>query len=320
MKTGRIINGVNGLAVLAMHSVPASGLLRESSACGPGVGSCDESCCSEYGYCGTSVDYCGGSQCQLDYSHTCDTLVPPRGRDTSDVPRPRIGDVPYGPMMTSCARPGLVALTFDDGPFIYTADLLDQLDQLDVKATFFITGNSYTRGIDDASTAWPALLRRMHAARHQIGSHTWTHRDLSLANDTVRHAEVTHNEMALRNVFGWFPAYLRPPFLECDDGPAGCQAYLARAGYHVVSANLDSKDYMYDDPALIQQSKDRLSAGLSADAAANSYIVLMHDVHAQTVYNMTRFAVDLVRRRGYRLVTVGECLGDPEGNWYRAAA
>lgn len=42
--------------------------------CGPDVGSCGEGeCCSESGYCGTSTDYCAGSQCQLDYSYSCDT-------------------------------------------------------------------------------------------------------------------------------------------------------------------------------------------------------------------------------------------------------
>ncbi|KAG5913584.1 hypothetical protein E4U53_004833 [Claviceps sorghi] len=264
MKTGL---GINVLAVLALHSASGSAHaaatpIRASSKCGPGLGSCDKSCCSEYGYCGTSAEYCGGSQCQLDYSHTCDTLIPPPGRDTWPLARPRIGNVPYGPVMTSCTQPGMVALTFDDGPYTFTGDLLDLLDALDAKATFFVTGNNLAKGhMDDASTPWPSLLHRMHSAGHHIGSHTWTHRDLDAVNDTVRHAEVVHNEMALRNVFGWIPAYLRPPFLACQS--AGCQEFLARAGYHVVSANLDSKDYMYDEPGLIQQSRDRVAGGLS---------------------------------------------------------
>lgn len=42
--------------------------------CGLDVGSCDEGeCCSEAGFCGTSEQYCAGSQCQLDYSYACDT-------------------------------------------------------------------------------------------------------------------------------------------------------------------------------------------------------------------------------------------------------
>lgn len=42
--------------------------------CGAGIGSCgDGECCSEAGYCGTTEAYCSGSQCQLDYSDSCDT-------------------------------------------------------------------------------------------------------------------------------------------------------------------------------------------------------------------------------------------------------
>jgi peptidoglycan/xylan/chitin deacetylase (PgdA/CDA1 family) len=213
----------------------------------------------------------------------------------------------------------MVALTFDDGPYSYTTEMLDLLDKLNVKATFFITGDNRAKGhIDDPSTGWPSILRRMLSAGHQIGSHTWTHRDLNQINETVRRAEIIHNEMAIRNIFGWIPTYMRPPFLECSS-ESGCQDSMREFGYHTISANLDTKDYMYDDPALIQRAKDRYSTGLSKDSQQHSYIVLAHDVHAQTVYSLTPFMVSLARERGYKLVTVGECLGDPEDNWYRSA-
>jgi len=35
-----------------------------------------------------------------------------------------------------------MALTFDDGPFIYTSHILDLFTQYNAKATFFITGNN----------------------------------------------------------------------------------------------------------------------------------------------------------------------------------
>jgi peptidoglycan/xylan/chitin deacetylase (PgdA/CDA1 family) len=35
-----------------------------------------------------------------------------------------------------------MALTFDDGPFIYTSHILDLLKQYNASATFFITGNN----------------------------------------------------------------------------------------------------------------------------------------------------------------------------------
>jgi hypothetical protein len=43
--------------------------------CGPGIGPCPAGqCCSESNWCGSTVDYCKGPQCQLDYSDSCDAL------------------------------------------------------------------------------------------------------------------------------------------------------------------------------------------------------------------------------------------------------
>ncbi|KAH7170092.1 hypothetical protein EDB81DRAFT_837100 [Dactylonectria macrodidyma] len=305
---------------LAGYLTPSHVMLEEraGSECGQGVGSCDPgSCCSGSGYCGTSSDYCAGSSCQLDYSDSCDTFFGPGGTSTASIARPQVGDVPYGNIITSCTEPGMMALTFDDGPFTYTNDILDVLDEYDVKATFMIAGNNRGKGhIDDSSLDWPGVLRRMYAAGHHITSHTWTHRDLNDVNRIIQRTEMIYNEMALRNIFGWIPTYMRPPYLECSVS-SGCQALMSELGYHVINTDLDTKDWEHDSSALIQNAKDRFDAGVSLDAASNSYIVLAHDVHEQTVTNLTTYMIRAAQDRGYKLVTVGECLGDPIQNWYR---
>ncbi|KAL0931506.1 polysaccharide deacetylase [Colletotrichum truncatum] len=224
-----------------------------------------------------------------------------------------------GSIITTCANPGSIALTFDDGPYIYTSQLLDILEAQNVKATFFVAGNNKgKKRMDDPATPWPAIMRRMHSLGHHIASHTWTHRNLNLVNNTILRTEMIYNEMAFRNLFGWVPTYMRPPYLECH-AASGCLGLMKTLGYHVINVNIDTKDYMYDTPALIQTAKDRFSSGISTNAAANSYIELSHDVHYQTVVNLTQFMIDTAKARGYRLVTVGECLNDPKENWYRPA-
>ncbi|KAM0256113.1 hypothetical protein ACHAQJ_005200 [Trichoderma viride] len=288
--------------------------------CGPGIGSCGEGeCCSESGYCGTTKEYCSGSQCQLDYSDSCDTQIEPPGESTEGISRTFVGDVPYASTITQCSNPGHVALTFDDGPYEYTSRLLDVLEEYSVKATFFIAGNNRGKGrIDDESTLWPAVLRRMRDNGHQLASHTWTHRNLNQVSMEVQKTEMIYNEMAFRNLFGVVPTYMRPPFLECSL-KTGCIETMEKLGYHIISTNLDTKDYENDDAALIQNSKDRFSSMQSTDESSHDYIVLSHDVHYQTVVNLTKYMVELSRGRGYKLVTVGECLGDPSENWYRWA-
>ncbi|KOS21680.1 Peptidoglycan-N-acetylglucosamine deacetylase [Escovopsis weberi] len=213
-----------------------------------------------------------------------------------------------------------MSLTFDDGPYEYTRQLLDTLDDYGVKATFFIAGNNRGKGgIDGDGNDWKSVLRRMHSAGHQLASHTWTHRNLNEVNRSVQKSEVIYNEMAFRNIFGWFPTYIRAPYLECS-ASSGCTDLLNTLGYHIIDSNIDTKDYENDNPELIKNSRDRFIAGVSSDARSHGYIVLAHDVHYQTVVSLAPFMIEKARELGYRLVTVGECLGDPKENWYRQAS
>lgn len=61
-----------------------------------------------------------------------------------------------------------VYLTFDDGPSIYTKDILDILDRYDVKATFFVVGKE-----DRASQE---ALQEIVDRGHTLGMHSYTHK------------------------------------------------------------------------------------------------------------------------------------------------
>lgn len=79
-------------------------------------------------WCGTGYSYCSAPACQLEYGPYCDANRRPLGANTEDWPRPHVGDVPYGQAIFNCKKPGTVALTFDDGPWKYTEQLLDVLE------------------------------------------------------------------------------------------------------------------------------------------------------------------------------------------------
>lgn len=63
----------------------------------------------------------------IEYGPSCDANIRPDGPDTTNVPRTRLGSVPYGQAIYHCEHYGDIALTFDDGPYIYTEDLLNKL-------------------------------------------------------------------------------------------------------------------------------------------------------------------------------------------------
>lgn len=171
----------------------------------------------------------------MSFGPACDGNQIPSGNDTSQIPRPTFGNVPYGVDISHCLVPGKVALTFDDGPYVYTAELLDLLKRNNVRATFFVVGNNAGKGrINDASSGYVPIIRRMIADGHQIGSHTWSHQDLDAVTREQRRAQIMNNEIALNSILSFIPTYLRPPYTRCG---VDCYNDLKSWGYHVVSTS-----------------------------------------------------------------------------------
>lgn len=215
----------------------------------------------------------------------------------------------------------MIALTFDDGPYIYTSDILDILKASGVPATFFITGNNLGKGAIDSTATWSNLITRMHNEGHQIASHTWSHQDLSTqVTAAQRLNQMYYNEMAFRNILGFFPTYMRPPYSSCTAG-SGCESDMATLGYHVTYFDLDTEDYLNDSPTMIQTSKNDFSGNVSSSSpSSSSWLVIGHDIHEQTAHNLTQFMIDYGKSQGWTFGTVGQCLGDPVANWYRSAS
>lgn len=49
----------------------------------------------------------------------------------------------------------------------------------------------------------------MIAEGHQVASHTWSHQNLTSLDATTFQNQMIYNEMAFRNILGYFPTYMR---------------------------------------------------------------------------------------------------------------
>lgn len=156
------------------------------------------------GFCGTSSDYCADpGSCLLGYGR-CDSDTTPAGPSTLNAPRPVLGSVSYTDDIYDCVQNNVVALTYDDGPYNYTSQLLDILKSYGFQATFFMTGNNNGKGAIDTTAPYPDLIKRMVAEGHQIASHTWSHYSLDNINSTLRKSQMVKNEMAFNNIVGFW--------------------------------------------------------------------------------------------------------------------
>lgn len=111
----------------------------------------------------------------------------------------------FGAALTAPARPGELALTFDDGPnAAWTPRLLDILARHEVRATFFLLGSR--------AAAQPELVRRMAAAGHTIGNHSWSHPNLARTRASRVREELRQTSETLQQIVGAPVKFFRPPF------------------------------------------------------------------------------------------------------------
>ncbi|KAJ5653147.1 hypothetical protein N7490_000150 [Penicillium lividum] len=195
----------------------------------------------------------------------------PAPTDHLDLTKRQMSPIPYGLIITHCNIPNTVALTFDDGPFIYTGQILDTLFKHGARATFFLNG--VNKGNIDS---FHELVQRTISEGHQLGSHTWGH----LSLDTLSYAEIlaqmTNLEDAFMRILGFYPAYMRAPYLMVT---ADVLKAMTALQYHIIGASIDTKDYENDHPDHSWRSFEKFRAELDAGGT----IVLAHDTHQTTV-------------------------------------
>jgi peptidoglycan/xylan/chitin deacetylase (PgdA/CDA1 family) len=209
-----------------------------------------------------------------------------------------------GIVITKCAKPGVLALAYDDGPYQYTSQLVDILDKGGAKGTFFWTGTLYGCIYNQA-----AAVKKAHASGHQIASHTWSHsQSFGNMNQQQLTQEMQRVENALVNLVGVKPAYMRPPYLQTSGQVLPTMRQL---NYKVITDDVDSNDW---NNWSAQQSQNAFQ---QAGARGNGHIPLMHETYASTVQTLTPWLINWAKQNNLALVTVAECLDDKDGMYQK---
>jgi hypothetical protein len=81
-----------------------------------------------------------------------------------------------------------------------------------------------------------------------------------------------------------------------------------------MNYNIDTRDWAGDYNAAEQNFIGPLKA---TTPQKSSFVPLSHDIHEETVNTLVPYMINNARMMGYTFTTVGQCLGDPESNWYR---
>ncbi|EGF99408.1 family 4 carbohydrate esterase [Melampsora larici-populina 98AG31] len=203
-------------------------------------------------------------------------------------------------VITACKTSKTFALTFDDGPYIYENKISDYLVKNGIRGTFFINGYNfdciYNQQIVDQ-------LTHTFKQGHLIGSHTWSHPNITLLTATQLNRELELVETAMKKILGVVPRYFRPPYGAITEENL---IVLKKRGYTVVNWNLDSGDSLGLTAAESMKEYDQ-----TARKYPRPQISLNHETKQPTAESVTPYAVTALKKAGYRLVDVAECLGLP---------
>jgi peptidoglycan/xylan/chitin deacetylase (PgdA/CDA1 family) len=182
-----------------------------------------------------------------------------------------------------------VLLTFDDGPWpVNTPKVLAALADHCVKATFFPVGKHAT---------WhPDILKQVAEAGHSVGSHTWSHVNLSKKGITVEQAkeEIEKGISAVAMSAGGLPVapFFRFPAL---NHPPELVTYLGERNVGIFSTDMDSFDFTVRKPEQV------IAKVMSKVKKFGKGIILMHDFQPHTADALPEL-LNQLKAEGYKVV------------------
>lgn len=181
----------------------------------------------------------------------------------------------------------LIALTFDDGPKAGTTDvLLDGLKERGVKATFFLIGMQVEENKD--------IIQRMAEEGHQIGNHTFHHKNLLQLNDTEQKQELLLCSQVIEQNTMRDVICVRPPYGDVNN------SIKSWINAPIILWSVDTLDWT-------GKTCTDISSCIVSEVEPGD-IILMHDIYENSVEGAL-MAIDALKKQGYEFVTVEELFG-----------
>jgi peptidoglycan/xylan/chitin deacetylase (PgdA/CDA1 family) len=186
----------------------------------------------------------------------------------------------------------VVALTFDDGPNPpYTTQLLQILEEKQVRATFFLIGQQVT--------AHPEPAQLILKGGHEIGGHSSDWKSLAFETQESLEGKLRDMDAAFESVGATHVSLFRPPsgFLFPWQ-----RKMVAEHGLTHISANVVAGDWKdVDTRTICKRVLKKVRPGS---------IIVLHDGggdRSATIAAVPQI-IEALQKRGYTFLTVGELL------------
>lgn len=171
-----------------------------------------------------------------------------------------------------------------------TEAILDVLDKYKIKATFFVTG----MWADANESALKAIASR----GHEVGNHSYTHKDFATLSDADIVKELTRCSDVVERVTGKRPTLFRAPY-----GSWNARIVDAVGGqkYDFIQWDVDSLDWKGLTP---EQIETRIFSKVQSGS-----IILFHN-DAKYIVDALPLIIEKLQEKGYKPVTVTEIINE----------
>lgn len=175
-----------------------------------------------------------------------------------------------------------VALTFDDGPSIYTKEIIDTLKKYEVNATFFILGNKVK--------PYQELLNESLSNGNIIGNHSYNHKWLIKLNENELNNQIKKTNEEIKLYTGFTPTLLRPTYGSINNK-------VKHLNMDIVLWTIDTMDWKYRNVStIVSRATKNLKDG---------DIILMHDIYKTSAAAVDKIIVE-IKKQGFEIVTIPE--------------
>lgn len=181
----------------------------------------------------------------------------------------------------------IAALTFDDGPSVYTPRILNILDRYGIKATFFMIGLHIERE--------PGIAALVAEKGHTIGNHSYSHPAMGRLSAAQIRTELNRTAALIKKHTGSQTRWFRPPMRSLS---SLLFKTATEEGYEVVLWDVDPVDWANPDYLTIY---NRVVSATTPGA-----VILLHDGggnREQTVRALP-LIIKALFRKGYSFVTL----------------
>lgn len=171
--------------------------------------------------------------------------------------------------------------------------LLELLAKEDIKATFFVAGSWVTN--------YPEELALIHAAGHEIGSHSNSHRDMTTLTPEQIRDEARASAALIKAVTGTAPTLFRMPSGAYDNKVIST---LEEEGYIPIQFSVDSVDWKNPTP---EQMAEKVIS-----KTENGSIMLFHS-GAENTPAALPIIISALKEKGYEFLPVGRLIHPKTG-------